>query len=48
MNTLTKKRYRKKARSCPHCKPNKTHGSDKRTVQQAKHDQKYLNEVKEL
>ena len=30
---LTKKNFRSKRRSCPLCKPNKTHGDDSRTMQ---------------
>ena len=44
-HNLTKKRYKKKVRSCAMCKPHKTNGADRRTLQQQKADEDLRQQI---
>ena len=46
-NNILKKKYKKKQRSCPLCKPHKMNWADKRKIADIKEDQKYLEQLKE-
>lgn len=47
MNNLTKKKFKKKIRSCPLCKPHKMHWEDNRKISDKKADEEFLYDLRE-